>query len=57
MGFITYLMIIYVVLLIAAIIAWIKGKENKKWFAFIIITTIMVTGTVILGYLWITSSM
>ena len=30
MGFTTYLMIIYVVLIIAAIIAWIKGKENKN---------------------------
>ena len=57
MGFTMYLMIIYLVLFIADIFAFIKGKENKKWLPFIIITIIMVIGIVVLGYLWITSPM
>ena len=57
MGFTMYLMLIYLVLFIADIFAFIKGKENKKWLPFIIITIIIVTGIVVLGYLWITSPM
>ena len=57
MGFTMYLMLIYLVLFIADIFAFIKGKENKKWLPFIIITVIMVIGIVVLGYLWITSPM
>ena len=57
MGFTMYFMLIYLVLFIADIFAFIKGKENKKWLPFIIITVIMVIGIVVLGYLWITSPM
>lgn len=57
MGFTTYLMIMYLVLIIADIFAFIKGRKNKIWVPFIIITTIMVLGIVVLGYLWITSPM
>ena len=57
MGFTMYLMLIYLVLFIADIFAFIKGKENKKWLPFITITVIMVIGIVVLGYLWITSPM
>lgn len=57
MGFTTYLMIMYLILIIADIFAFIKGRQNKIWVPFIIITTIMVLGIVVLGYLWITSPM
>lgn len=57
MGVTAYLTIIYLVLFSVTIVAFIKGKENKKWFSFITVTAIMVTGTVILAYLWITSPM
>ncbi len=57
MGFSMYLTIIYLVLLAMDIFAFIKGKENKKWQPFIVITIIMAMGIVILGYLWMTSPM
>ena len=57
MGFTMYLMIIYFILFITDIFAFIKGKKGKKWTPFIIITGIMVAGIVVLGYLWITSPM
>ena len=57
MGFTMYLILIYLVLFIADIFAFIKGKENKKYLPFIIITIIMVIGILVLGYLWITSPM
>ena len=57
MSFTMYLMILYLALLILDIFAFLKGKENKKWMLFTAITTIMVIGIVVLGYLWITSPM
>ena len=57
MSFTMYLMILYLALLILDIFALLKGKENKKWGLFIIITAIMVIGILSLGYLWITSPM
>jgi heme/copper-type cytochrome/quinol oxidase subunit 4 len=47
----------YLVLIIADVFAFIKGRKNKKWLPFIIITTIMVLGILVLGYLWISSPM
>ncbi len=57
MGFTTQLAIVYLILFIINIIAFIKGKENKKWIPCIIVTALMVVGIVILGYLWFTSPM
>lgn len=57
MGLTTYLILIYIVLFIIDIYAFIKGKEKKKYQVFIIITTIMVIGILVLGYLWISSPM
>ncbi len=57
MGFTIYLAIIYLILFIIDIFAFIRGKKDKKWLAFIIISTIMVIGIVVLLYLWITSPM
>ena len=57
MGFSMYLTLIYLVLFAADVFAFIKGKENKRWIPFILITRIMVGGVVVLGYLWLTSSM
>lgn len=57
MGFTTYLILIYIVLFIADIYVFIKSREKKKYLAFIIITTIMLTGILVLCYLWISSSM
>ncbi len=57
MSFTMYLMILYLGLLIIDIFAFLKGKENKKWMPFIIITAIMVIGITALVYLWITSPM
>ena len=57
MSFTMYLMILYLVLLVIDIFAFPKGKENKSWGLFIIITAIMVVGIVVFGYLWITSPM
>ena len=57
MGFTIYLAIIYLILFVIDIYAFRKGKKCKNWLPFIIITLIMVVGIVILGYLWLTSSM
>ena len=57
MGFTTQLAIIYLILFIIDIFAFIKGKENKKWVPCIIVTVLMVVGIVISGYLWFTSPM
>lgn len=53
MGFTVWLAIVYVLLMIITAIAVAK----KKKVAGIIATAIMVFGIVVLGYLWITSSM
>lgn len=57
MGFTIYLAIIYLILIIMDIFAFIRGKKYKSWLPFIIITLIMTAGIVILGYLWLTSPM
>lgn len=56
MGFTLYLTIIYLFLFIADLFAFIKGKENKKMMLFTVITAIIIS-IIILGNLWITSSM
>lgn len=56
-SFTMYLMIIYAILFILDILSFIKGKENKEWMSFKIITTIMIIGIVLLGYWWIKSPM
>ena len=53
MGFTMYLMLGYLILFIIDIFAFINEKQNKKWLVFIIITSIMIIGIIILGYLWI----
>ncbi len=57
MSFTMYLMIIYLILSISDIFAFMNGVKSKKWVPFIIITTVMVIGIMILGYLWIISPM
>ncbi len=57
MGFTIYLAIIYLILIIMDIFAFIRGKKYKSWLLFTIITLIMTAGIVILGYLWLTSPM
>lgn len=57
MGFTTQLAIVYLILFIIDIIAFIKGKENKRWVPWIMVTALMAVGIVILGYLWFTSPM
>ena len=57
MGFTLYSTIIYLFLFIADLFAFVKVKENKKMIPFIVITTIIIISIIILGYLWITSSM
>ena len=57
MGFTTQLAIVYLIFFIIDIIAFIYGKENKKWVPCITVTAFMVVGIVILGYLWFTSPM
>lgn len=57
MGFTMYLAIIYFILFVIDVVAFIKGKENSGWAPFMMITVIMVVGIVVLGYLWITSPM
>lgn len=39
------------------IIAFVRGRQDKKWIPFIVFTIIIVAGAVVLGYLWITSPM
>ncbi len=57
MGATIYLMIIYLFLFVADILAFIKGKETKKMIPFIVITMIIIVSIIILAYLWITSPM
>lgn len=57
MSFTIYLAIIYLILFVMDILAFIKGKRNKKWMPFIIITLIMAMGILVLGYLWMSSPM
>lgn len=57
MGFTIGLVILYLILFASDIYAFIQGKEDKKWAPCIIITALIIAGIVILGYLWLASSM
>ena len=57
MGFTMILLLVYLILFLIDIVAFIYGLKKKKWILFILITVIMVLGIVILGYLWVTSPM
>lgn len=57
MGVTMRLLLVYLALLIIDIGAFVYGSKKKKWAFFLLITTIMVLGSVVLGYLWITSPM
>lgn len=57
MGFSMYLMLVFLVMIVADIFAFLKGKQNKQWKLFIMITSILIVGMFILGYLWITLPM
>ena len=57
MGFTMILLVIYLILLLFDVVAFIYGLKNKKWILFILLTVIMVLGIVTLGYLWVTSPM
>ena len=41
MGFTMYLAAVYLLLFVIGIAAFLKGRKNKKWLPFIIITAIM----------------
>ena len=57
MGFTMILMIVYLILFVIDIFAFIYGLNKKKWLLFGLITGIMILGIIVLGYLWITSPM
>lgn len=57
MGFTMRLLLVYLALLIMDVGAFVYGSKKKKWTLFILITTIMLLGIVVLGYLWVTSPM
>ena len=57
MGFTMILLLVYLILSLIDIVAFIYGSKKKKWILFILITVIMVLGIVTLGYLWVTSPM
>ena len=57
MGFTMRIMLVYLVLLIMDVGAFVYGSKKKKWVFFILITAIMILGIVVLGYLWVTSPM
>ena len=57
MGFTMRLLLVYSALLIIDAVAFAYGSKKKKWIFFILITTIMISGIVVLGYLWVTSPM
>ena len=57
MGFTAKLLLVYSALLIIDIAAFLYGSKKKKWRLFLLITTIMVLGIAVLGYLWFTSPM
>lgn len=57
MGFTMILLLVYLLLFLIDIAAFIYGIKTKKWILFILITMIMVLGIITLGYLWITSPM
>ena len=55
MGFTMYLMLVYMVLFVLDIFAFLYGRQKKKWVWFILLTMIMIFGIVVLGYLCMTS--
>lgn len=57
MSFTMYLLLIYLILFSVDIFAFIKGKKTGNPAPFIIITSIMLVGIVVLGCLWIASPM
>ena len=57
MGFTLQVMLVYLLLLVMDICAFVYGFKQRKWSAFISITAVMVLGLATLGYLWITSPM
>ena len=57
MGFTMIVLLIYLMLFLIDVVAFIYGLIEKKWILFILITVIMVLGIVTLGYLWVTSPM
>lgn len=57
MGFTMYLAAVYLLLFVIDITAFLKGRKNKKWLPFIIITAIMAAGIIALVCLWIASPM
>ena len=57
MGFTMILLLVYLILFLLDIVAFILGLKMKKWILFILITVIMISGIVTLGYLWVTSPM
>lgn len=57
MGFTMYLAAVYLLLFVIGIAAFLKGRKNKKWLPFIIITAIMAAGIIALVCLWIASPM
>ena len=57
MGFTMILLLVYLILFLIDIVAFIYGLKKKKWILFILVTVIMVLGIVTLGYLWVTSPM
>ena len=57
MGFTMIVLLIYLILFLIDIAAYIYGLKMKKWILFFLITAIMVLGILTLGYLWVTSPM
>ena len=57
MGFTMIVLLVYFILFLIDIAAFIYGLKREKWISFILITVIMVLGIVTLGYLWVTSPM
>ena len=57
MGFTVILLLVYAALLVLDVFAYNYGSSEEKWTAFIAVTAIMVLGTAVLAYLWITSPM
>lgn len=57
MGFTMYLAAVYLLLFVIDIAAFLKGRKNKKWLPFIIITAIIAAGIIALVCLWIASPM
>ena len=57
MGFTMILLLVYLVLVITDIGAFVYGSKKKKWTLFILITVTMILGIASLGYLWVTLPM